>query len=153
MYKAILSGLFFLAFAVMLPGCAQNEYSPLHRYKEAKTYDPLTVKNQVDANAKKFKTPGFLGLHLGMTVDDVNDLVINTPWGYEFCPAAMISEKFYNENWPDYPQTQKENYLKNDKSLMGATWLNIGCEGPVGKGRCYWLDNIVIKFKDGTLKK
>lgn len=123
-------------------------------YRPPINYDLSEVRTFVASMDKQFNTLGFKGIHLGMTHDQVNELVKKTPWGYMFRSSSgtiNTEMKRYDENWPDEPQYKSSNFLTGDKSRAGAVWAKIGCEGPKGEGSCYWIRSVFIKFFNGKL--
>ncbi|MDY6791131.1 MAG: hypothetical protein SWH54_07675 [Thermodesulfobacteriota bacterium] len=105
-------------------------------------YTKESVKAYIDSIDAQFDSPGFKGLHLGMSMDQVNELVLNTPWGYRFKEIGKS---------PDDPQYKPTNFLKGDNNIIGVTWANIGCQGPEGKGSCHWIRSVYISFCNDKL--
>lgn len=106
--------------------------------------DPKQGKSNIDTKDKKQTTPkkhaslGFKGLNLGMSNDEVNDLVRSSPWGYMYVGYGK----------EDMSQLASYAFLEGDSSKEGLTWANIGCEGPKGEGGCYWLKHVHIQYFD-----
>lgn len=100
------------------------------------------INEKIAQLGREFSTLGFKGLHLSMTHQQVNDLVKDTPWGYDIRPYGKQND----------PQFADHAFLKGDfRGKYGATWANIGCEGPRGEGSCYWIRQVQIKYHEGKV--
>ena len=138
---------FFLFATIVSCVTTQPQIKQSPEYNE---YDVGSFISKMDSN---FNTLGFKGLHLGMTMDEVNSVVKETPWGYQFHDKTN-SYSLENSNiWPDLPHYKPTNFLKGDETKMGWTWAKIGCEGPKGKGSCYWIRSTFIRFYEKRLVK
>jgi hypothetical protein len=157
--KGIIASLLLLLAST---GCVQR-YADDRRPQDAKTYaethkepyEPLTqyredeVREYLAEMDRRFDTPGFKGLHLGMTCEQVNGLVKETPWGY-LLNRSPVPEKSSAE-WPNEPQCVTSNFLKTDHSDMGGGWATIGCDELDEGGECYGLAYVNIKYLDDKL--
>jgi len=115
-------------------------------------YNPAEVDEVIKKYEAQFKTLGFKGLHLGMTYDDVNLLVKDTPWGYEFRPDNLpAKEEARNKNWPDFPQRKQFNFLCGDKTIMGMTWAQLGCKKADSMEKCYLIQDAPITFNNDKI--
>ncbi|MBK9130549.1 MAG: hypothetical protein IPM20_02730 [Gammaproteobacteria bacterium] len=114
-------------YVMTISGCAATLYD------EPTQYDPKKVEEYISSMDRRFGTLGFYGLHLGMTYDDVNAVIANTPWFY-------LSASVYTKDDPQF---------KEFNVLYGAG--NIGCEGSDGRGDCYKVQSASIRFFDGKL--
>ena len=137
----------FMVCFTFIYGCVPNIYGT---YKPAKEYNTLEVETYIANTDERFKTPGFKGIHLGMDYDQVNEVIRNTPWGYKYKTHSETAT-MRDETWPDEAQHKSSNFIKGDESHAGAIWCKIGCDGPNGKGGCYWIRDVSIDFYNAKL--
>ena len=143
----------FSLFVLSLAGCASRHAAPQKPSTGilgplAKQYDASQVEqftNQMDA---RFAAPGFKGVHLGMTCDEVNQLVAMTPWGYMIRRPGQ-DEK--DQRWPDEPQCLDSNFLGGDNSRMGRAWLTADNASRDRKDHGYPLNYVQLRFVEGKL--
>ena len=148
---AIILSILFVT--IIYVGCvpSSNNIYPSVTKKPAREYTEKEVQSYINSVDKKFNTPGFKGLHLGMTINEVNELIKETPWGYAFSDNKKPPSSI-DYTWKDQPQYKSSNFLKSDDSRMGWTGLlKIGCEGPEGKESCYWINVVFIRFYENKL--
>ncbi|HAK59006.1 MAG TPA: hypothetical protein DCO77_01315 [Nitrospiraceae bacterium] len=146
MKKYILLLSVLVMVSMLLYGCDPSLFqSPSSQYRplshKPRQYTEQDIKAKIMQLDKEFSTLGFKGLHLSMTHQQVNNLVKETPWRYYGAGALRTDE----------PQFYKHAFLRGDRSRMGRTWAKIGCEGPDGKGSCYWITKPYATFYDGKV--
>lgn len=149
--KFLLAGTIAISLFSCVPSTQQTI---IHRnkYVAPKEYEEKVINEYISQLDSKFSSPGFRGLHTGMTMDDINLLVKNTPWGYKYKPLSLRNGgNRLDQNWPDLPQSKEKNFLKGDKSKLGFFWSNIGCSGPMGKRSCYLIEHVFFQFHNGEL--
>jgi len=145
----ILSFLFIIILCIGCVSSSSDIYSSSAK-KPAREYTEEEVQSYINRIDKKYNTPGFKGLHIGMTIEEVNELIKETPWGYVFSESKNIPASL-DYTWKDQPQFKSTNFLKGDDSRMGWVWAKIGCEGPDGKGGCHWITDVFIRFHENKL--
>ena len=144
-------------------GCVQRYADDRRPQQDAQThgearreaYETLTqygeeeVREYVAEMDRRFGTPGFKGLHLGQSCDQVNELVKETPWGYLMTRSSAAEES--SAEWPNEPQCVPSNFLWGDRSDMGKGWASLGCDETNEPGTCYPLTYAHIKYLDDRL--
>lgn len=89
----------------------------------------VVLFSNVFAQEKKFATLGFKGIHLGMTQDEVND-VVSAGNGWSF----KIGSDF------------DASMLYNNTLLFLNTTFPIGCRGQGDTEECYKIETVIAQF-------
>ena len=135
-----------LCLVAMLGACAAKR--PRVSPSAIITPSESDVEAYIEAVDAEFPSPGFRGLHLGMSTDQVNDLVKATPWGYLI---QWSGEGEGDVNWPDNPQFRPTAFLSGDHTSMGREWATLGCEPPEAGGDCHGLAYVYARFEAGQV--
>ncbi|MEE9614855.1 MAG: hypothetical protein V3W31_07920 [Thermodesulfobacteriota bacterium] len=98
-----------------------------------------------EVKAREFKTLGFKGLHLGMTVEEVDDLVRCTSLEYD--PLS------YKSGDPDVmPPVELVVFLNPDKSPGSSVRERVvGCREDGAGQKCYEFRTIAVAYVKGKL--
>ena len=135
--KYLYISIMLITILYLVAGASDETPTPNKEYTQEEVN--IAIKKMDD----KFKTLGFKGLHLGMSYDDVNELVKETPWAYG---TNVMKEKSSH-----LPQYKKFNQLCGDNSTMGKTWDSIGCRGEGETKECFEISSTTIKFYNDKL--
>lgn len=138
--KFIKSSGFFILVFMFLISCMPNHDILKHSF--GKKLPENEVNAYVAKMDKKFTSPGFKGLHLGMSHHHVNELVKNTYWSYRL---RRLGKK------EDDPNYKNEVWMGRKIHSSPVNWTSIGCYGREGNTYCHWVHGVLVKFYNGNV--
>ncbi|MEE9614854.1 MAG: hypothetical protein V3W31_07915 [Thermodesulfobacteriota bacterium] len=112
---------------LFLPSCADGQ--------------PDERLNCDEVKAREFKTLGFKGLHLGMTVEEVDELVDCTPWRY--------GSEYLDSGPMVVPPAELAIILEVDGSAGSRAFRTVGCRQEYGEEKCYQFERVLALYIEG----